>query len=304
MHLHLRLPISAAGCDAVCCAWGKAQEPASLAALASLLPPSSRLVETGLHRIDAEDLPPDWGFAPGSLPPLGASPDALLCHAVPAAAGSVGAAGAPPAPEAAQLPLPPEMWVGGLDAAGGAAAKAAAAGAIPAKDRGISLDVQCGCSGGGSTATSDAGSSAGGVEAKMAGLQLEEGGCGSEEELWGQGPASVDNGWSCSSYSSGLDNGICSTDSSNGAAAGPALPLPQQQPGQQHDSNGRSDTRQVQPRPGRRPTEEQWVWEVVEVKNVCPFGVNQRRCGWASWLWLSASCVIECGGVCGLWVGG
>lgn len=232
------------------------------------------------------DLPPEWGFAPGSLPPLGASPDALLCHAVPPAAGSVGAAGAPLAPEAAQLPLPPELWVGGVEAAGGAAAaKAAAGGLHTTKAPGSSLDVQCGCSGGGSTATSDTGSAAGGIVAKVAGLQLEERSCGGEEEVAeGQGPASVDESWSCSSYGSGLGNGICSTSSSSAAAAGPALPLPQQQPGQQHGSNDISAMPPVQPRPGRRPAEEQWVWEVVEVKNVCPFGVNQRRCGWASWL--------------------
>lgn len=42
--------------------------------------PLCRLVEVGLCRLDASDLPPDWGFAPGSLPPLGASPDALIRH--------------------------------------------------------------------------------------------------------------------------------------------------------------------------------------------------------------------------------
>ena len=65
------------------CAWGTAQEGAALLQVMRAFP-GSQLAEVGLCRVDAEDLPPEWGFAPGSLPPLGASPDALLRHALPA----------------------------------------------------------------------------------------------------------------------------------------------------------------------------------------------------------------------------
>lgn len=34
----------------------------------------------GLCWLDTSTLPPEWGFEPGSLPPLGASPDGLLLH--------------------------------------------------------------------------------------------------------------------------------------------------------------------------------------------------------------------------------
>lgn len=60
-------------------AWGKAQEAATLFALANLFP-DRMAIEVGLCLCEGDDLPPSWGFQPGSLPPLGASPDALITH--------------------------------------------------------------------------------------------------------------------------------------------------------------------------------------------------------------------------------
>lgn len=37
-------------------------------------------MQAGLCSIESSDLPPEWGFDPGSLPPLGASPDAFIRH--------------------------------------------------------------------------------------------------------------------------------------------------------------------------------------------------------------------------------
>ena len=38
--------------------------------------------QVGLCLLDpAADLPPEWGFSRGDLPPIGASPDAMLRHA-------------------------------------------------------------------------------------------------------------------------------------------------------------------------------------------------------------------------------
>ena len=38
--------------------------------------------QVGLCLLDpAADLPPEWGFGRGDLPPIGASPDAMLRHA-------------------------------------------------------------------------------------------------------------------------------------------------------------------------------------------------------------------------------
>ena len=49
--------------------------------------PGCRIEEVGLCRLDPRALPPEWGFAPCSLPPIGASPDAMIRHDhVPAAA--------------------------------------------------------------------------------------------------------------------------------------------------------------------------------------------------------------------------
>lgn len=61
---------------AVRCAWGKAQEASSLSVLMGLYP-TCTLHEVGLCLVDPADLQ-RYGFAAGHLPPLGASPDALM----------------------------------------------------------------------------------------------------------------------------------------------------------------------------------------------------------------------------------
>ncbi|GAB4823700.1 hypothetical protein N2152v2_010746 [Parachlorella kessleri] len=99
--LRLARSLGQQGFNAICCAWGKVQEPASLRALATLLGPSSQLVEVGFCRLDCKDLPQEWGFEPGSLPPLGASPDALVHHTLLDLHDSLGSAG--------QVPLPPQL---------------------------------------------------------------------------------------------------------------------------------------------------------------------------------------------------
>lgn len=83
--------LGALGLGAVRCAWGSAQEGSTLLALMRLLP-GSRLGEVGLCCLEAADLPPEWGFAPGSLPPLGASPDGIIHHCGPPAAAAAAAA--------------------------------------------------------------------------------------------------------------------------------------------------------------------------------------------------------------------
>ena len=62
---------------AVCCAWGNIQEAVSLEELCKLFP-RSRVAEVGLFML--HELPEDWGFRAGSLPPIGASPDAMIWH--------------------------------------------------------------------------------------------------------------------------------------------------------------------------------------------------------------------------------
>lgn len=102
------------GHAAICCAWGKVQEPASLLALAATLPSGARLVEVGLCQLAPADLPPEWGFAEGALPMLGASPDALLRYSSPAAAAAAAAAvsGARPTESTLELGLG-ELQLGG-----------------------------------------------------------------------------------------------------------------------------------------------------------------------------------------------
>ncbi|PRW39169.1 Restriction endonuclease type II-like [Chlorella sorokiniana] len=86
--------LSSLGLLAICCSWGSAQEAAALLQVAGAFP-ASQLAEVGLCRLQPELLPASWGFGPGSLPPIGASPDALIRHRMAASAGSgAGAAGA------------------------------------------------------------------------------------------------------------------------------------------------------------------------------------------------------------------
>lgn len=69
------------GLQALRCAWGKTQEAATLYAV-SMLFPESRVCEVGLCALDdaTREILKSWGYAPGSLPPLGASPDCLIRH--------------------------------------------------------------------------------------------------------------------------------------------------------------------------------------------------------------------------------
>lgn len=76
---YIHTPLLLCLCRAVRCAWGSAQEPATLAVLLSLLPHCA-IHEVGLCLVDATMLQERYGFAVGALPPLGASPDALLQH--------------------------------------------------------------------------------------------------------------------------------------------------------------------------------------------------------------------------------
>ena len=61
-------------------AWGTAQEAATLFGLMRAIPDRSQLAEAGLFQVSHSSLPAEWGFLPGDLPPLGASPDGLLLH--------------------------------------------------------------------------------------------------------------------------------------------------------------------------------------------------------------------------------
>ncbi|KAL4440108.1 hypothetical protein ABPG75_003109 [Micractinium tetrahymenae] len=74
--------LSSLGLSSICCSWGSAQEAAALVQVAAAFP-LSQLAEVGLCRLQQELLPPDWGFGSGSLPPIGASPDALIRHCLP-----------------------------------------------------------------------------------------------------------------------------------------------------------------------------------------------------------------------------
>jgi hypothetical protein len=65
--------------------WGKVQEAASIYVLMKLFP-DSLVRETGMCRLDTNinnnnvELLKRWGFQDGDLPPLGASPDAMIEH--------------------------------------------------------------------------------------------------------------------------------------------------------------------------------------------------------------------------------
>ena len=59
------------------CAWGKAQEPATLADLCDAFP-ESVVFEVGLVALEEKYMAETWGFQPGSLPPLASTPDGIL----------------------------------------------------------------------------------------------------------------------------------------------------------------------------------------------------------------------------------
>jgi len=59
---------------------GKQQEASALFSVMHLFP-DSQLEEVGLCWVDpASQIPAEWGFQAGDLPPLGASPDGLIRH--------------------------------------------------------------------------------------------------------------------------------------------------------------------------------------------------------------------------------
>jgi hypothetical protein len=71
--------VAAGGDIAVKLAWGTVQEAAALHCVLSTFP-ASLLEEVGLFRVEAAAVPAAWGVSVGQLPPLGASPDAVLVH--------------------------------------------------------------------------------------------------------------------------------------------------------------------------------------------------------------------------------
>ena len=79
-------------------AWGSTQEASALFSVMHLFP-DSQLEEVGLCWVDpTSQIPAEWGFQAGDLPPLGASPDGLIRHR----------ATAPPPPPAA-VPKPQSL---------------------------------------------------------------------------------------------------------------------------------------------------------------------------------------------------
>ncbi|GLI70675.1 hypothetical protein VaNZ11_015615 [Volvox africanus] len=79
------LAVGAAGAVRMNLLWGNLQEAAAVATLAILFP-TSRLEEVGL--LCLRDTSP-WSVEPNDLPPLGASPDALITHHVPITLGDI-----------------------------------------------------------------------------------------------------------------------------------------------------------------------------------------------------------------------
>ena len=79
-------------------AWGNTQEASALFSVMHLFP-DSQLEEVGLCWVDpTSQIPAEWGFQAGDLPPMGASPDGLIRHR----------ATAPPPPPTA-LPKPQSL---------------------------------------------------------------------------------------------------------------------------------------------------------------------------------------------------
>ena len=91
-------------------------------------PTASCLPQVGLCRLQPELLPASWGFGPGSLPPIGASPDALIRHRIPMVAPA--AEGAPVAGSASAAGAAADA--GGRAEAAAASNRAAAAAAAAA----------------------------------------------------------------------------------------------------------------------------------------------------------------------------
>ncbi|GIL42520.1 hypothetical protein Vafri_482 [Volvox africanus] len=79
------LAVGAAGAVRMNLLWGSLQEAAAVATLAVLFP-TSRLEEVGL--LCLRDTSP-WSVEPDDLPPIGASPDALITHHVPITLGDI-----------------------------------------------------------------------------------------------------------------------------------------------------------------------------------------------------------------------
>lgn len=110
----------------VSCSWGSVQEAAALLHLAAAFP-HSQLAEVGLCRLQQHLLPPEWGFGPGSLPPIGASPDGLIRHTLHPGSSQAAGAGAAGAGAPASSSSSTTTTNG---SAAAAPAQAAAAGAV------------------------------------------------------------------------------------------------------------------------------------------------------------------------------
>jgi len=121
-----------AGQQYVSGAWGKTQEAAALfAPHAAAGPAAPPLEEAGLFWLEPGPLEAAFGLPPGSLPPMGASPDALLRH------GGANRAPGRPAPAAAAAhaacaEVGPVAAAPGLTAAAGRCGGADAGGAATA----------------------------------------------------------------------------------------------------------------------------------------------------------------------------
>ena len=66
-----------AGIGSIRCKWGSVQEATALWELMHAVP-EGRLEEVGLCRVEPAVLQKQYGFAEGTLPPMGASPDGLI----------------------------------------------------------------------------------------------------------------------------------------------------------------------------------------------------------------------------------
>ena len=101
-------PASAApGQHKVSGAWGSVQEASALHALLGLLGPGGpAMEEAGLFWLEPAPLEAAYGLPPGSLPPMGASPDALLRHGALPPALHGAAPGLRPSPHAPVVGAP------------------------------------------------------------------------------------------------------------------------------------------------------------------------------------------------------
>lgn len=123
--------VPAPGQHKVSGAWGSVQEASALHALLGLLGPDGpAMEEAGLFWLEPAPLEAAYGLPPGSLPPMGASPDALLRHEAlpPALHGAApGLDRSPAAPAIGTADAPGRETLQGLAAGAGAGCAAGAA---------------------------------------------------------------------------------------------------------------------------------------------------------------------------------